>query len=141
DALPAPQPIPTLSIRRDAPHCENVYVYIVTDLVAGGAVATMAIGEKSRGRQRRVGHRLGDYEVIAIGSLGFGRGPAVWLSQREHVCVAPMSADNPVRQRQLKARLAKERAKAKREAKAERKSKAKSKAKKRARQRAKRRAR
>src|SRR5690606_14001462 len=73
--------IPRLAVRSDASRCEDVYVYIVTEALDGSAVATLALGKKARGRPRRVGHRLGDYQVIAIGSLGFAQGPGVWLSK------------------------------------------------------------
>src|SRR5690606_26993111 len=80
--------IPTLRIDRRAPRCEDIYVYIVSDWVDGEAMATIATGPNSRGYPKRIGARVGEYEVVAIGPTTFGNGPAVWLAQGDEVCRA-----------------------------------------------------
>jgi hypothetical protein len=92
----SPLPPPTLRIDSTAPPCEDIYVYIVTDWVDGEAMATIAQGINARGYPKRIGARVGEYEVVAIGPT-FGNGPAVWLAKGEDVCRARLFDDNPKR--------------------------------------------
>lgn len=94
---PAPPAITTLRIDRRAPRCEGIYVYIVSDWVDGEAMATIATGPNARGYPKRIGARVGEYEVIAIGPTTFGNGPAVWLARGDEVCRAMLFDDNPKR--------------------------------------------
>ena len=103
-----------LSASPDAPTCDGVHVYIVSAFEnPSDSVATLALDAKQRGRQRRVGQRLGPYEVIAIGYNPSRVSSAVWLAQGNRVCQALVRDVNPVRekarQRQLR-RAAKARA-------------------------------
>ncbi len=77
--------------------CEDVYVYIVTDWVDGGAMATVGIGAASRGYPKRVGARVGKYRVAAIGTSPHGLGPTVWLTAGGQTCAALLFDDNPAR--------------------------------------------
>ncbi len=96
---PAVVPLQRWELDANAPRCEGVYVYIVSDWVNGGALATMALGKNSRGYPKRVGAHLGDYQVISIGPSGLGMGPAVWLVKDNEVCQALLRDDNPARKK------------------------------------------
>jgi hypothetical protein len=93
---PAPE-LAIVPLSSDAPRCQDVYVYIVTDWVEGGAMATVALGKQARGYPKRVGARLGRYEVISIGTYDPGKGPGVWLADGQEVCRAMLFDDNPAR--------------------------------------------
>lgn len=98
----SPPSIPTLQVDRFAPRCEEIYVYIVSDWVDGEAMATIATGPNARGYPKRIGARVGEYEVIAIGPTTFGNGPAVWLARGDDVCRAMLFDDNPKRAKKRK---------------------------------------
>ncbi|HEY6725913.1 MAG TPA: hypothetical protein VI197_17890 [Polyangiaceae bacterium] len=85
----------------DAPSCDDVYVYIVSIFEnIGDSVATLALGAKQRGRPRRIGQRLGRYEVIGIGYNASRVSSAVWLAEGSRVCQALVRDANPLRERQ-----------------------------------------
>lgn len=91
-----------LTARRDAPLCDGVHVYIVSAFEnPSDSVATLALDPKKRGRQRRVGQRLGPYEVIAIGYSPSHVSSAVWLAREGKVCQALMRDVNPIREKAL----------------------------------------
>jgi len=103
-----------LTARANAPACDDVYVYIVTTFDnPGDSVATLSLDEKNRGRQRRIGQRIGPYEVIAIGYNRSRFSSAVWLAQGKQVCQALVQDPNPVREKAQRAQLARERARQK----------------------------
>jgi hypothetical protein len=92
--------------------CEDVYVYIVSDWIDGGAMATVGLGAKSRGYPKRVGARVGKYRVAAIGAHPHGLGPTVWLTDEGQTCTALLFDDNPTRvSAAAKRRLARDKAK------------------------------
>ncbi len=101
-----------LVVDANAARCPDVYVYIVSDWVDGGAQATIALGRNSRGYVRRVGGHIGQYEVVSISSGGYGLNPTVWLADGSEVCKVLLFDDNPVR-RKARARRAKARKKKK----------------------------
>lgn len=88
-------------LRTDAPTCDDVYVYIVSIFEnVKDSVATLALDAKARGRPRRVGQRLGRYEVIGIGYNADRVSSAVWLAEGGRVCQALVRAAHPVRKKQ-----------------------------------------
>jgi hypothetical protein len=108
-----PPSIPILTARADAPFCDGVYVYIVTSFERpSDSVATISVDAKERGRQRRVGQRVGPYEVIAIGYNRGHASSAVWLAKGQRVCQALVQDANPVRVKAHQKQLARARAKA-----------------------------
>lgn len=87
----------------DAPRCENVYAYIVSIFPDPESnIATLASSKNGRGGGRRVGARVGDYRVIAIGENAPRQSSAVWLSRNGEVCQVLLRDDNPVRQKAVK---------------------------------------
>lgn len=93
-----------LRLSHDAPTCDDVYVYIVSIFEnIRDSVATLALNANERGRQRRVGQRLGRYDVIGIGYNASRVSSAVWLAEGNRVCQALVRDVNPVREkRQLR---------------------------------------
>lgn len=88
-----------LDIELPPPRCEGVYVYIVSDWGDGEGMATMALGKGGKGYPKRVGARIGQYQVAAIGPSAYGLGPAVWLDDGDQLCQAVLFDDNPVRKK------------------------------------------
>lgn len=98
---------PTLRLRTDAPSCDDVYVYIVSIFErARDSVATLALDPQARGRPRRVGQRLGRYEVIGIGYNASRVSSAVWLKDGNRVCQALVRDAHPVREKRQLRQLA-----------------------------------
>lgn len=105
--LPRATPQRVLQLRTDAPTCHDVYVYIVSIFEnVGDSVATLTLDANARGRQRRVGQRLGRYEIIGIGYNASRVSSAVWLAEGSRVCQALVRAANPVREKQRLQQLA-----------------------------------
>lgn len=99
--LPRVTPSRVLRLRTDAPTCNDVYVYIVSIFEnVADSMATLALDAKERGRPRRVGQRLGRYEIIGIGYNASRVSSAVWLAEGSRVCQALVRAANPVREKQ-----------------------------------------
>lgn len=97
----------TIRLRTDAPTCDDVYVYIVSIFEnVGDSVATLALDASGRGRPRRVGQRVGRYEVIGIGYNASRVSSAVWLAEGSRVCQALVRDANPVREKQQLRQLA-----------------------------------
>lgn len=91
---------PTLRTSLAAPPCEDVYVYIVTVFEnRGQSVATLSFDPKQSGRQRRIGQRFGEYEVVDIRYNPRRMSSAVWLAKGQEVCQAMLRDEHPVRER------------------------------------------
>jgi hypothetical protein len=114
--LEEPNPIPEVSLPAFSPPpaCENMFVYIVSisPRFPERSAASIASGPSARGRFRRLGQSIEDWEVTAIRDDWSGLNPEVWLSRGEQVCRAEL-AGNAARTKP-KPRLAKRKRKRRR---------------------------
>jgi hypothetical protein len=87
--------------------CEGIYVYIVTVSVQDPtqSTASLSLSGTGRGLYRRVGDRIGQFEVMAIHDDWTGLDPKVWLRKGDEVCHATLEG-NDARQKAAAQRAA-----------------------------------